>query len=185
MIVRNHYQNFTWGPEERYGHSPIYFGQPFDILVLAEYSQYKIAVNGNHFCTFGHRIPLEKMSFVSISGHGAINYIGLEHENTGESSVPTAPPISNLPNYPQVYPTPPAPPPMPPYPIGPSMNKLFFFALRNLKRHDPLKFVAYPPHGGVPVYPGMPGMGGAPPPPPPYTPSPYPGGNSQCNFFIN
>lgn len=119
--------NRIWGTEERYGHSPIYFGQPFDILVLAEHSQYKIAVNGNHLCTFGHRLPLTRVTFVSISGQGAMHLIGLEHDNTGGSSVPTAPPMSHLPIYPppgvQVCPMPGIPPyPTPtPYPTGPGM----------------------------------------------------------------
>lgn len=121
--MRNHYTNRVWGTEERYGQSPIYYGQAFDLLVLAEHSQYKIAVNGSHLCTFGHRLPLSRVTFVSISGQGAIHMIGLEHDNTGGSSMPSAPPISNMPIFPppgaQVCPMPHIPV-APPYPTGPS-----------------------------------------------------------------
>lgn len=129
--MRNHFTNRVWGTEERYGHSPIYFGQPFDLLVLAEQSQYKIAVNGNHLCTFGHRHPLSRVTFVSISGQGTIQMIGLENDTTGGTSLaPSAPPISNFPVYPppgaQVCPMP-GMPGMPPYPIGPSMLFTYIF----------------------------------------------------------
>uniref|UniRef100_A0A336KCA0 Galectin n=1 Tax=Culicoides sonorensis TaxID=179676 RepID=A0A336KCA0_CULSO len=159
VLVRNHYQNRVWGPEERYGGCPIYFGQTYDILVLAEHSQYKIAVNGSHLCTFTHRIPLSRVTFVSVSGQGVIHVIGLENDNNMGGSItstPSAPP-SNLPIYPpppgaQVCPI----PNVPPYPPGP----------------------VYPPHGGIPVYPNLPGGMN---PPPPYTPSPYPGGNMSSS----
>ncbi|XP_063707751.1 galectin-9-like isoform X2 [Culicoides brevitarsis] len=157
-IVRNNYTNRVWGTEERYGHSPIYFGQPFDLLVLAEHSQYKIAVNGAHFATFTHRLPLTRATFVSLAGEGTIHMIGVENDTTGASNPgPTAPPMGNLP----VYPPPGAqvcPMPYPPYPS-----------------HGP-------PHGGVPVFPGMPGA----PAPPPYTPYPtggYPGMSGQTTSY--
>lgn len=59
---------------------------------MAEHSQYKIAINGVHFCTFPHRIPLHRVRFVDVSGQGAIHLIGLE----GDASTP-APPMPVLP----------------------------------------------------------------------------------------
>lgn len=129
VVVRNHYQNYSWGPEERHGHNPIYYNQPFDLLVLAEHSQYKIAINGVHFCTFTHRIPLQRVTFVSVSGEGAIHFIGLE----GDSG----PPPSYIPPVMPINPI----PPIPPYPSAPIAP-----------------IYPSPPHGGVPVYPGTPGF---------------------------
>lgn len=157
VVVRNHYQNYSWGPEERFGHCPIYFNQPFDLLVLAEPTQYKIAINGVHFAAFNHRIPLPRVSFVAVNGEGVIHFIGLEGDTAGGPRPPhmVPPPIPVMPNPIQPYPSAPSAPPMPPG----------------------------PPHGGVPVYPGTPGYN---PPPPvnPYAPGApgtcppgsYPGG---------
>lgn len=41
-IVRNHMVHQVWGPEERYGGCPISYGQPFEILILAENDQFKV-----------------------------------------------------------------------------------------------------------------------------------------------
>lgn len=41
-IVRNHLVHQSWGPEERYNGCPINFGQPFEILILAEVDQFKV-----------------------------------------------------------------------------------------------------------------------------------------------
>lgn len=46
-IVRNHMVHQTFGPEERYGGCPIHFGQPFEILILAEVEQFKVRTT-NH-----------------------------------------------------------------------------------------------------------------------------------------
>lgn len=66
-IVRNHF-NIKWGHEERHGKNPIEVHKTFEILILAEPALYKIAVNGKHFCTFNHRLPLEMGKFFVISG---------------------------------------------------------------------------------------------------------------------
>lgn len=66
-IVRNHY-NKEWGHEERHGDNPIDDHETFEILILAEPALYKIAVNGKHFCTFNHRMPLHMGKFLVIGG---------------------------------------------------------------------------------------------------------------------
>lgn len=42
VIVRNHWENKAWGVEERFGGCPIHPGQPFEILILAESSAFKV-----------------------------------------------------------------------------------------------------------------------------------------------
>lgn len=42
VIVRNHHENNVWGTEERFGGCPIYPGQPFEMLILAESTGYKV-----------------------------------------------------------------------------------------------------------------------------------------------
>ena len=66
-IVRNHF-NTKWGHEERHGNNPIEANKTFEVLILAEPALYKIAVNGKHFCTFNHRMPLEMGKFFVING---------------------------------------------------------------------------------------------------------------------
>ena len=67
VIVRNHF-NKEWGYEERHGDNPIEAKKTFEVLILAEPAFYKIAVNGKHFCTFNHRMPLEMGKFFVING---------------------------------------------------------------------------------------------------------------------
>ncbi|XP_058832804.1 uncharacterized protein LOC131690797 isoform X2 [Topomyia yanbarensis] len=109
-IVRNTLQNQVWGTEERHGGCPIHYGQQFDVLVLIEVNMYKIAINGNHFCTFNHRLPVHLAKYVSISGGCVIHSITCEMDTAGP-----APP------YPGTVPVgpnpPPYTPPMAPYPV--------------------------------------------------------------------
>lgn len=79
-IVRNHYHNKNWGNEEKSGHSPIRTNQPFEILILAEAMNYKVAVNGQHFCQFNHRLPLNLARFINVEGACEIQYILIEND---------------------------------------------------------------------------------------------------------
>lgn len=87
-IVRNTLQNQVWGAEERYGGCPISYGQSFDVLVLVEVNQYKIAINGVHFCTFNHRLPVHSARYISISGGCVIHSILSEMDTSGGSVPP-------------------------------------------------------------------------------------------------
>lgn len=52
----------------------------------------QIAINGTHFCTFTHRIPLSRAQFFYIKGDGlSVQSVTLEGD------VPTAPPMSYVP----------------------------------------------------------------------------------------
>ncbi len=58
-----------WGNEERGGTFPFVRGHNFEIIILCEVNEYKIAVNGVHYASFKHRIPnLQRVTFVSIDG---------------------------------------------------------------------------------------------------------------------
>ncbi|KAJ6633919.1 Galectin-7, partial [Pseudolycoriella hygida] len=151
VIVRNHYENKVWGTEERFGGCPINPGQPFEILILAESTAFKIAINGVHFCHFNHRFSMQRVLFVAVEGDATISSI-----TTTGSDLPSAPPV--------IHPIP-MPAPINPYP--PSMS------YPGHRPHYP------PPHSGhyPPIHGHHPGHGyiPGPPPPPPYSPSPYPG----------
>lgn len=108
VIVRNHLKNQVWGAEERYGGNPIQAHQSFEFAITAEHSQYRIVLNGQHFCTFSHRLPLNLARYVSISGTCSIQYITIDQ--TGYVVVPPS-----TPHYPvHQVPVPPAMPALPP-----------------------------------------------------------------------
>lgn len=134
-IVRNTLRNQVWGAEERHGGCPIHYGQQFDVLVLVEVNQYKIAINGIHFCVFSHRAPVHSARYVSISGGCVIHSITTEMDTAGQAPPypggvtigppppPYTPPHSsggNIGFVPMPPPLPPPPPytPTPGYPIG-------------------------------------------------------------------
>lgn len=125
-VVRNTIQRQVVGPEERHGGCPVRYGEPFDMLILAEGGQYKIAFNGLHFCTFAHRMPLHNARYISISGGCVIYSIVFEHDQPGatpyQPNASTSYPhsIGFVPNAPPTMAMPPPPPytPLPTHPIG-------------------------------------------------------------------
>ncbi|XP_001657305.2 galectin-9 isoform X2 [Aedes aegypti] len=164
-IVRNTLQNQVWGAEERYGGCPISYGQSFDVLVLVEVNQYKIAINGVHFCMFNHRLPVHSARYVSISGGCVIHSITTEMDTAGSvppypgtaGSVGPQPPPYVPPAYPPnlsgsqigFVPTPPPMPPPPPYTPTPG------YPIGNTG-HYPGAPPYVPPFGGYPHQPSYP-----------------------------
>lgn len=153
-IVRNHMVNQVWGTEERFGGMPLHPGQHFDLLILAEATAFKVAINGTHFCMFQYRIPYHRIQFINIEGDVTVHSITLEGDNY-------QPPTHTHPHHPQ--------PPMhvPVAPIYPNLSGPPQF---------PPHISPRPPHwtvGAVPVLP-VHGHGPTPPPPPPPSYSPYP-----------
>lgn len=97
VIVRNHCQNGNWGSEERFGGCPIGANQLFDLVIVAEATQFKILINNTHFCTFKYRLAIHMANYISISGGCEIQYMGIEGGHAG----PGRPPI--YPVHPPVY----------------------------------------------------------------------------------
>ena len=76
MVVRNCYQSGKWGEEERQiPHFPFYAGVNFDLIIRVETNQYLIAVNGQHFLQFKHRIPHNFVNGMNINGDVVITSI--------------------------------------------------------------------------------------------------------------
>lgn len=139
-IVRNHMKNQVYGTEERHGGNMIQAHQSFEVAITAEHSMYRIAINGQHFCTFSHRLPLNLARFISISGTCTIDYITVDQN--GPIATPAYPVHLHRPTFPVHHPrapgypvhhhhhhhTPP-PPPMPPSAPPPYPGKFFGFWL--------------------------------------------------------
>lgn len=77
-LVRNHFQNQNFGVEERSGKCKIKANHKFEIMVMAEAEQFIIYVNGGEFCTFQHRMPLQQIRFISLSGDCYIDRVDVE-----------------------------------------------------------------------------------------------------------
>jgi len=76
VVVRNSKRNGAWEREERNGPAfPFHKGANFDMLVLNENNQYKIAVNGTHFIEFAHRMHDSAANILNIVGEVQIQSI--------------------------------------------------------------------------------------------------------------
>ncbi|XP_066517163.1 cytolytic toxin-alpha-like [Hoplias malabaricus] len=71
-VVCNSLINRSWGPEEVY-EAPFVKGGAFDLFIVPENDGYRVIVNGHVFCTYKHRIPLEKVSYLYINGDVFMN----------------------------------------------------------------------------------------------------------------
>lgn len=84
-------------------------------MILAEMTQFKIAINGVHFCTFGHRLPLSSARYVAIDGDAQVQSITMDNDLAGGGHIP--PPHQQPQPYPPHQPYPPSyPPHHDPYP---------------------------------------------------------------------
>lgn len=128
-IIRNSLISGQWGPEESFGGFPTNPGAPFEILISIEPNEYRIAINGQHFTEYHHRLPFERITHVSLTGDARIDSFSIWYTNNHQMG-------SSSGNYPGLYPLIPselaAPPPynnpgygfegqqggMPPYPTG-------------------------------------------------------------------
>ena len=74
-VCKNNRQGGTWGSEVRDGSNPIQRGGFFDILILVEPSEFKIAVNGAHFTSFPVRNNLNDGNTLNVERDVTINAI--------------------------------------------------------------------------------------------------------------
>ncbi|XP_077994876.1 galectin-8-like [Glandiceps talaboti] len=78
-VVRNTLQNEKWQKEERdMPFSPFQCGENFELMILSQKEQYKVAVNGKHFIEYKHRIrPLKNINTLQINGEVSIQSISI------------------------------------------------------------------------------------------------------------
>jgi hypothetical protein len=67
-IVRNTFSNNQWHPEEKaISHFPFQPAVNFDMIIKVEHDRYMVALNGQHFLEFRHRLtPLSRFDTLSI-----------------------------------------------------------------------------------------------------------------------
>jgi hypothetical protein len=206
-VVRNTLISGNWGLEEAWGNGTVVNPHaPFEIMVLVELEQFKIAINGAHFCEFRHRIPYQQITHLTIDGDLDIDRITVTSADAAYNRGPqptggyhqqhpsAPPPVSMAPSQSTPYPTGPTPGmPMPPmypslapqpmapshYPSVPSMPAAPgpMPTPSTYASGYPPSSGSYPPPGG-PQYPQAAPMGGPAPAPSGYHQGGYPVSNA-------
>lgn len=97
-LVLNSLIRDSWGSEVRSKNLPLRKGEPFEMIILADSNEFKIALNGQHFAVFGHRMPKESARFLIIKGGIQMNFIRI-----CGSFVPPPPPAPTPGEYPVIY----------------------------------------------------------------------------------
>ncbi|KAI4889225.1 hypothetical protein NFI96_022672, partial [Prochilodus magdalenae] len=82
-VAMNSYTNGSWEKEESASDKPFVKGAHFIICFVIKAEGYEVYVNGSRHCMFKHRIPLEKVSALLISGDVSMTTLDLiEVSNT-------------------------------------------------------------------------------------------------------
>ncbi|KAF5908090.1 uncharacterized protein DAT39_002218, partial [Clarias magur] len=75
-VTLNSFINGSWEAEEYASSNPFTMGVPFHLFLVIQSEGYQVYVNSVQLCTFKHRIPLEKVSALSIRGDITTSYFG-------------------------------------------------------------------------------------------------------------
>ncbi|XP_077366520.1 galectin-8-like [Festucalex cinctus] len=67
-VVCNSLQGGQWGREEILQRMPFARGAAFELLLLALHDRFKVAVNGAHLLDYKHRLPLDHVDTLAVSG---------------------------------------------------------------------------------------------------------------------
>ncbi|KAK2894936.1 hypothetical protein Q8A67_012165 [Cirrhinus molitorella] len=86
-VSMNSFRNGGWETEESFIDSPFKKGEAFEMFTVIKPEGYQVYVNGKEQYTFKHRIPLEKVTTLNISGDVAVNLLGFI-KNWDTSSFP-------------------------------------------------------------------------------------------------
>ena len=76
VVVCTHSLNSDWEPEEEhYPSFPFAKGTQFELLILFEPGEFKVAVNGQHFISFPHRMPFKLNDHLSFNGDVQVSVV--------------------------------------------------------------------------------------------------------------
>ncbi|XP_029352421.1 galectin-8 [Echeneis naucrates] len=76
-IVCNTLQKERWGHEEILYKMPFIAGGMFELIILVLKDRFKVAVNGAHVLEYEHRLALERVDTVAISGKIKVDAVGI------------------------------------------------------------------------------------------------------------
>ncbi|XP_026275085.1 galectin-9-like isoform X2 [Frankliniella occidentalis] len=103
-VVRNTQQGGGWQHEERDGGLPLRRGGHFQMLIMCEGHGFKIALNGQHFREFRHRMPFQRVTHVSAEGDVHINSVSGVIGAYGSAHQTHNPSVPHVQNIGSVYP---------------------------------------------------------------------------------
>uniref|UniRef100_A0A8C2Q5G3 Galectin n=1 Tax=Cyprinus carpio TaxID=7962 RepID=A0A8C2Q5G3_CYPCA len=75
-VVMNSFRNRKWEAKESVSDNPFKKGETFEMFTVIKSEGYQVYVNGKELYIFKHRIPLEKVSTLNISGHVVVSLFG-------------------------------------------------------------------------------------------------------------
>ncbi|XP_008289542.1 galectin-8 isoform X1 [Stegastes partitus] len=76
-IVCNTLQKERWGREQILYQMPFRAGAAFEIIILIQKDQFKVAVNGAHVLEYKHRMDLERVDTILMSGKVKVQAVGI------------------------------------------------------------------------------------------------------------
>ncbi|XP_024233525.1 galectin-8 [Oncorhynchus tshawytscha] len=91
-IVCNTLERESWGKEEILYKNAFTLGSTFEMIVLVQKDEFKVAVNGAHVLQYNHRLDLDKVDTLAISGKVKVQAIGFF---PGSNSGPPPPGVVN------------------------------------------------------------------------------------------
>ncbi|XP_016063087.1 PREDICTED: galectin-9 isoform X2 [Miniopterus natalensis] len=77
-VVCNTKQKGCWGQEERKLQMPFQKGNPFELCVLVQSSNFQVTVNGNFYTQYTHRVPFHFVDTISVSGAVGLTHISFQ-----------------------------------------------------------------------------------------------------------
>ncbi|XP_030761682.1 galectin-4-like [Sitophilus oryzae] len=84
VIVRNSKSNNVWDAEARDGSLSLRPGQRFVINISVEVDKYVVSINGQFFCEYPHRIPLNQVSHLSVYGDCSVESVTFKARQPSE-----------------------------------------------------------------------------------------------------
>ncbi|XP_035239585.1 uncharacterized protein LOC118208806 isoform X1 [Anguilla anguilla] len=88
VVVFNDYRRGRWRSEERVAEMPFTKGKSFEMVITITTVGYQVNVNGHHFYTFKHRMPVERVYFLEIAGEVAVQTLNIIEAGEGEIEGP-------------------------------------------------------------------------------------------------
>lgn len=97
LVELNSQRNGGWQNGHQIRPCPIRPGQAFEMLVLVDMDNYKIAFNGQHFAEFAHRFPIESVNYFRIDGSVNISKVSFEghRRDSAFDFIPVPPPAND------------------------------------------------------------------------------------------
>ncbi|XP_044162613.1 galectin-4-like [Bufo gargarizans] len=82
-VVFNSKQGDVWGEEEMKRDMPFKSGKVFFIMIEVTHNNYQVFANGESFYEFGHKIPLERVNWLQVSGDITVQELSIVGSGPG------------------------------------------------------------------------------------------------------